>query len=65
MNVADYSSDIEFLTVFCYWGRDNVSIPVLSFMLNLLLSTKNSKIPYNALADARALSQDYALKYFQ
>ena len=40
-----------------------INVPVLGFLLDLSLTTKNSMIPHNALADARALSIDYALKY--
>ncbi|KQE85377.1 3'-5' exoribonuclease [Acinetobacter lactucae] len=64
--VADYPSDIELFNRILLLGQGQcINVPVLGFLLDLSLSTKNSKIPHNALADARALSQDYALKYLQ
>lgn len=62
--VADYPSDIELFNRILLLGQGRcINVPVLGFLLDLSLSTKNSTIPHNALADARALSEDYALKY--
>ena len=62
--VADYPSDIELFNRILLLGQGQcVNVPVLGFLLDLSLSTKNSLTPHNALADARALSKDYALKY--
>ncbi|WP_045126882.1 3'-5' exoribonuclease [Acinetobacter nosocomialis] len=64
--VADYPSDIELFNRILLLGQGQcINVPVLGFLLDLSLSTKNSKIPHNALADARTLSQDYASKYLQ
>ncbi|MBJ9476399.1 3'-5' exoribonuclease [Acinetobacter baumannii] len=64
--VADYPSDIELFNRILLLGQGQcINVPVLNFMLDLSLSTKNSKIPHNALADARALSQDYVSKCLQ
>ena len=64
--VADYPSDIELFNRILLLGQGQcINVPVLGFLLDLSLSTKNSKIPHNALADARALSQDYASKFLQ
>ena len=62
--VADYPSDIELFNRILLLGQGQcINVPVLGFLLDLSLTTKNSMIPHNALADARALSKDYALKY--
>lgn len=62
--VADYPSDIELFNRILLLGQGQcINVPVLGFLLDLSLTTKNSVIPHNALADARALSIDYALKY--
>ncbi|KAF1027602.1 hypothetical protein [Acinetobacter guillouiae] len=62
--VADYPSDIELFNRVLLLGQGQcINVPVLGFLLDLSLSTKKSTTPHNALADARALSQDYALKY--
>lgn len=62
--VADYPSDIEVFTRGLLLGPGQcLNIPVLTFLLDLSLTTKNSMILHNALEDARALSKDYALKY--
>lgn len=64
MIVADYPSDIELFNRILLLGQGQcINVPVLGFLLDSSLSTKNSTIPHNALADARALSEDYALKY--
>ena len=62
--VADYPSDIELFNRILLLGQGQcINVPVLGFLLDLSLTTKNSMIPHNALADARALSIDYALKH--
>lgn len=62
--VADYPSDIELFNRILLLGQGQcINVPVLGFLLDLSLTTKNSLIPHNALADAKALSEDYALKY--
>jgi hypothetical protein len=62
--VADYPSDIELFNRILLLGQGQcINVPVLAFLLDLSLTTKDSVIPHNALADARALSKDYALKY--
>ena len=62
--VADYPSDIELFNRILLLGQGQcINVPVLGFLLDLSLTTKDSMIPHNALADARALSIDYALKY--
>ena len=62
--VADYPSDIELFNRILLLGQGQcINVPVLGFLLDLSLTTKNSMIPHNALADAKALSIDYALKY--
>ncbi len=62
--VADYPSDIELFNRILLLGQGQcIKVPVLGFLLDLSLSTNNSTTPHNALADARALSKDYALKY--
>lgn len=62
--VADYPSDIELFNRILLLGQGQcINVPVLSFLLDLSLTTKNSLVPHNALADAKALSEDYALKY--
>lgn len=64
--VADYPSDIELFTRILLLGQGQcIKVPVLEFLLDLSLTTKNSAIPHQALSDARALSKDYALKYSQ
>lgn len=64
--MADYPSDIELFNRILLLGQGQcINVSVLSFMLDLSLSTKNSKIPHNTLADARALGQDYVSKYLQ
>lgn len=61
--VADYPSDIEVFTRALLLGPGQcLNIPVLTFLLDLSLTTKNSMILHNALEDARALSRDYVLK---
>ncbi|MFW1808735.1 3'-5' exoribonuclease [Acinetobacter ursingii] len=62
--VADYPSDIELFNRILLLGQGQcINVPVLGFLLDLSLTMKDSMIPHNALADARALSIDYALKY--
>lgn len=64
--VADYPSDIELFNRILLLGQGQcINVPVLGFLLDLSLSTKGSKVPHNALEDAKALSKDYALKYPQ
>ncbi|WP_338018967.1 hypothetical protein [Acinetobacter baumannii] len=62
--VADYPSDIELFNRILLLGQGQcIDVPVLGFLLDLSLTTKDSVIPHNALADAKALSKDYMSKY--
>lgn len=51
--VAYYPPDIELFNHILLLGQGQcINVSVLGFLLDLSLSTKNSKIPHNALADA-------------
>lgn len=58
--IADWPSDIEFICRVLNLGNGNM-YPIrkgrLSFLLDCRLSSSKSKIPHNALADARAIRE--------
>lgn len=61
--IADYPSDVELFNRALIRGPGKcLRVPKIQFILDLSLSTSQSKIPHNALEDARALALDFEVK---
>jgi hypothetical protein len=64
--IADWPDDIRYFCESLITGPGMaISHPPITFILDRTLSSGDSKVPHNALHDARAIAEEYMKRYEQ